>query len=59
MAAQSGQPVVNDKNFFVFVTNRGANGQGGRHDTQHNDMQHNGTEHKELLCDTQHKRHSA
>ncbi len=28
-------------------------------DTQHNDTQHNGNQHKGLICDTQHKRHSA
>jgi hypothetical protein len=27
----------------------------GSHDTQHNDIQPNDTEHKELMCDTQHK----
>jgi hypothetical protein len=31
----------------------------GRHYTQHNDIQHSDTQHKLLLCDNQHKRHSA
>jgi hypothetical protein len=26
-----------------------------RHDTQHNDIQQNDTQHKVLICDTQHK----
>jgi len=29
------------------------------HDTQHNDIQHNDTQRKGLICETQHKRHSA
>jgi hypothetical protein len=28
-------------------------------DTQHNDIQDNGTQHKGLICDTEHKQHRA
>jgi len=31
----------------------------GRHSIQHNDTQHNDTQHCGLICNNQHKRHSA
>jgi hypothetical protein len=47
---------------FRFLTNvlmKAFNLFKGRHDIQHNDILHNDTQHKGLICDIQHKLHSA